>query len=392
MYLRQQLINIQSIIQRGKSVILLGARQTGKTTLIETIPNDLEISLLQPNNRLLYETKPQELINQLIALKKKLNKTPLVFIDEIQKIPSLLDSIQYLIDKKIAQFILTGSSARKLRKHTDINLLPGRAILLYLDPLNFSELSEPLLPLDTLLYDGSLPGIIAMNETDRHEELNSYTTIYLEEEIRKEALVRDVSLFARFLELAARESGNIVNFSALSQQIGVSHNAVSTYYQILEDCLIAFRVLPYTISHHRTRLTKSSKYIIFDLGVRRFCAHEGKPLSRESEGKLFEQLIGLELFRYKHLHSEMMTIYFWRDNSGIEVDYVIEKNNTLIPLEIKLTQKPTLRDAKHLITFLSEYSEAAHGYIICDCPMASSLSDNITALPWRELHEIFRVA
>lgn len=106
-------------------------------------------------------------------------------------------------------------------------------------------------------------------------------------------------------------------------------------------------------------------------------------------GKLFEQLIGLELFRYKHLHNDMMTIYFWRDNSGIEVDYVIERNNQLVPLEVKLTRKPTLKDAKHINTFLAEYPQASHGYIICDCPMISSLSDNITALPWRQLHDIF---
>ena len=389
MYPRQQLSRILATLQRGKSILLLGARQTGKTTLVESIPNDLAISLLEPQVRLFYETKPQELINQLVELKKKLGKIPLVFIDEIQKIPSLLDSIQYLIDKKVTQFILTGSSARKLRKSSEINLLPGRVIVYHLDPLTFSELPISYLTLDKLLYDGSLPAILDLNDSDTYDDLHSYTSVYVEEEIRKEALVRDVALFAKFLELAAKESGQIVNFSKLSQQIGVSHNAVKTYYQILEDCLIAFRVPPYTVSNHRVRLTRASRYIFFDLGVRRFCALEGKPLSLESQGQLLEQLIGLELFRFKHLHKDMMNIYFWRDNSGVEVDYVIEKNNQLIPIEVKLTKYPTLKDARHLITFLEEYTQASHAYIVCDCPMPSRISDTITAIPWGQLLDIF---
>jgi predicted AAA+ superfamily ATPase len=393
MFNREIRQKIERTLSSGKSVLIFGARQTGKTTLSKTLLIDHELSMLRPNLRHQYSLNPDRLIQELEALQKSLSKKPLVLIDEIQKAPNLLDVVQYLIDNQTAQFILTGSSARKLRMSSELNLLPGRVIVYHMDPLTLNECPENWLSLDHLLYDGSLPDIVnSASEIDRYEILESYASIYLEEEVRSEALVKNVDSFIRFLELAARESGEITNHSKLSQQIGVTHVTVKTYYQILVDSLVAFRISPYTKSSYRKRLTKSSKIIFFDLGVRRLCAHEGKQQPLEAQGKLLEQLVGLELVRYKHLHKEMMNILFWRDSSGVEVDYVIEKENQLIPIEVKLTDTPKSKDARHLETFISEYDKASKGFILCNCNMPMKITKNVMALPWKEMLDLFKLA
>ena len=390
MYHRDIQTKIEQTLSHGKSVLIFGARQTGKTTLSKQFNLDLSISLLRPALRNKYAHNPDQLIKELETLKSSLTRKPLVLIDEIQKAPSLLDVVQYLIDEDIAQFILTGSSARKLRKSSELNLLPGRVVVYHMDPLTIQECPKEWITFDTLLFDGSLPGIVnASSPQDRYETLESYALIYLEEEIRAEALVKNVDAFVHFLELAARESGQITNYSKLSQQIGISHLTVKTYYQILVDSLVAFRIHPFTVSSCRPRLTKASKIIFFDLGVRRLCAKEGKHQPLEMQGRLLEQWIGLELFRYKHIKKDMMNILFWRDNSGVEVDYVIEKENLLIPIEVKLTPSPKPNDMRHLKTFLNEYPTAKHGFILCDCDMPMAMSDNITALPWRHVLDVF---
>lgn len=391
MYHRDIQANIEQTLAHGKSVLIFGARQTGKTTLSKQLDLDHSISLLRPALRNKYSQNPDQLIKELEALKSSLVRKPLVLIDEIQKAPALLDVVQFLIDEGIAQFVLTGSSARKLRKSSELNLLPGRVVVYHMDPLTITECPHTWATLDTLLFDGSLPGIVSTQSSqDRYETLESYALIYLEEEIRAEALVKNVDSFAHFLELAARESGHITNYSKLAQQIGINHLTVKTYYQILVDSLVAFRVPPFTISSCRSRLTKASKIIFFDLGVRRLCAKEGKQQPLEAQGRLLEQWVGLELFRYKHMTKAMINILFWRDNSGVEVDYVIEKENCLIPIEVKLTASPRPRDIRHLQTFLSEYPTAKHAYIICNCDMPMAMSPNITALPWRHVLDIFK--
>jgi predicted AAA+ superfamily ATPase len=285
---------IQQTVQRGKSILLLGPRQTGKTTLItHQLQPDINYTFAKPEVRLRYEKDLGLLERELSAYKNKSKKSPLVFIDEVQKIPIIMDAIQDLIDRKIAQFILTGSSARKLKHGSEINLLPGRVVALTLDPLNLGELPEPIPLLEELLIYGSLPGIIEQPSTIRDIELTSYVTTYLEEEIRAEAVVRNVGGFARFLELAASESGNIMNFNKLSQEIGVAGSTIADYYQILEDCLIINRIDPIINSISHRRLIKSPKYLFFDLGIRRACAGEGVKLSIRALGALFEQFVGL---------------------------------------------------------------------------------------------------
>jgi len=378
---------VQAVLGRGKSILLLGPRQTGKTTLLSKISPDLSITLLETRARLRYEKDPQILADEVGALNAE---CPLVIVDEIQKVPELMDIIQWLIDQKKAQFILTGSSARKLKRHSDsINLLPGRVVLLNLDPLSLSE--YPKVPdLKTQLYFGSLPGIyLQKNEHDKAEDLASYVRSYLEEEVRAEALVRNMSAFGRFLELAASESGKILNISKLSNEIGVSIHFIQNYFQILEDCLILKRVDPITRGKTRKKLTKSPRYLFFDLGVRRVAANEGLQQPDTVLGDLFEQWVGIELLKQKNsIHAQAaFQLHFWRDPGGPEVDWVIQRDQDFIPIEVKWTDRPSRRDARHLETFMDEYP-SSHGYIVCTSPRRQKIGQRITAIPWQELGTI----
>lgn len=381
---REQEKLIRRALERNKSVLLLGPRQTGKTTLIQRLAADLTISLVTPAIRLRYEKEPEILRKEIEALEPKGEKRPTVVIDEVQKIPELLNVAQDLIDRLKANFILTGSSARKLRRNQDLNLLPGRVVTLRLDPFTLAELMPDDLQ-DKLLF-GSLPGIVAVKSLeDRELDLESYVTLYLEEEIRAEALVRNLASFAKFVELAASESGRTSNFRKISQEIGVAHTTIAAYYEILEDCMIAERIDPITKSMTRKKLTRSSKYLFFDLGVRRVAAREGTKPAREHWGHLFEQFVGLELIRAARALSYNDRILFWRDPDGPEVDWVLERKDEFVPVEAKWSTSPNETDIRHLKIFLTEYKNAGTGYVVCRAPHKMKLADRIYALPWQDI-------
>ncbi|MFA5879593.1 MAG: AAA family ATPase [Candidatus Margulisiibacteriota bacterium] len=375
---------INATLKRDKSILLLGPRQTGKTTLAKKFKADLYLTLIDPNLRQRYEQNPGLLISQVKALSsKKKKKLPLIVLDEVQAVPKIMDAVQILIDEQIATFFLTGSSARKLK-----NLLPGRIIKYQLDPLTITELIKINLDLESYLLNGTLPGIYTLNKQPIiEEELQSYVITYLEEEIRKEALVRNLAAFAHFLELACIESGNLVSFRNISQEIGIAHTTVAEYYNILEDCMVIERFDPITKSQTRKRLTTSPKFTVFDLGIRRIGAKEGIALPREKMAQLFEQWVGLELRRLLRAKSSLAQVKFWRDHSGPEVDWVIEYQNQYLPIEVKWTNAPKLADAKHLIKFMEEYN-APKGWIICRTPEPLYITDKITAIPWQQIRDI----
>jgi predicted AAA+ superfamily ATPase len=381
-------------LARGKSILLLGARQTGKTTFVRhELKPDVEISFVRQQDRLRYEKNLNLLEQEIVSLAQRHSKKPLVFIDEIQKIPRLMDSVQYLIDKDIAQFILSGSSARKLKHGKEINLLPGRVVCYNFAPLSYLEIPNEFLKLEQLLVFGSLPHIITeQDEQNREVDLASYVTTYLEDEIRAEAAVRNIGHFAQFLQLAAGESGEKCNMSRLSQDIGVAVSTISNYFEILDDCLIAYRIEPISDTTTKRRLIKSAQYLFFDLGIRRVCANDGVKLPSRLLGKLFEQYIGLQLLTFRDLYNSLIKIRYWHDSAGPEIDYVLEIAGKYIPIEVKWSEAPNARDYKYLERFLVEYDNADEGYIICRTPNRYSISSGnkiITVLPWNETHTIF---
>lgn len=380
--------NIQATLERGKSVLLLGARQTGKTTLVEqVIKPDISYSLAQQQTRQRFEADIVRFEKELeMKLEAHTKKCPLVFIDEVQKVPRIMDIVQVLIDGEKAQFILTGSSARKLKHGAELNLLPGRVVLLTMPPLLTDELPNNCLQLNDRLNYGCLPEVVfTESEQDRDIDLTTYVSSYLEEEIRAEAVVRNIGSYTRFLELAAGEPGKQLNFLSLAQDIGVSDTTIASYYQILEDCLIALRVDPLITSATKRRLIKAPKYYFFDMGVRRASANEGTNISKRMQGDIFEHYIGVELIYQCKLILPMAKLRYWRDVNGPEVDFVLDYAQSYTPIEIKLTDSPKLRDARHLELFINEYESAEHGYIICQAPEPYRLTDTVTVLPWQQL-------
>ena len=372
-------------LARGKSILLLGPRQTGKTTLLSGLGADLAISLVAPGVRQRYERDPSLLAGEIRALASpgRRKQKPLVTVDEVQRAPGLMDVGQDLIDRGEAQFVFTESSARKLRRGGEINLLPGRVVAMHLDPLTIEE-SRPG-SLEEVLLFGSLPAIRTVDKkTDKEADLASYVTTYLEEEVRQEALVRNVGAFGRFLELAGQESGRIANYSKISQDVGVSSVTVQAYYEILVDCLVAERVEPITRSASRKKLTKASRYLLFDLGVRRLAAGEGTRLHPTRMGELFEQFVGLEIIRLARQRGRGWRLRFWRDPDGPEIDWVLEREGKYLPIEVKLTDRPSLKLARHLSVFMKEH-KAKKGLVICTSPRAVRLSDAVTAVPWQDL-------
>jgi predicted AAA+ superfamily ATPase len=381
---------IKAALSRGKSVLLLGARQTGKTTtILELIKPDIVYSFLDPELRLRFEKDPTLLIREIKVQLSNYKTPPVIFLDEVQKIPSIMDSVQLLIDQKKALFILSSSSVRKLRHGKAVNLLPGRVLVLTMDPLHLSEMPDPKPTLEDILTYGTLPHIFTEpNVTYKEEDLHSYVITYLEEEIRAEALTRNIGQFARFLELAASESGCIVNLTKLSQEVGVAVSTISEYYQILEDCMVTFRIDPIIKSTTRRRLIKSPKYLFFDLGIKRVSANEGISLSEKNLALSFEQFIGLELLHQARAFTNIQ-LHYWRDSNNVEVDFIIRREEQFIPIEVKWSNMPSMKDIRHVEKFLAEYPEAPKGYVICRTPKAFELTENITALPWQEINKVF---
>ncbi len=381
---------IQQHLSRGKSILLLGPRQTGKTTLLNhQITADLSYSFLEATLRRAFERNPDDLIKEIkghLALYPQKQKI-LVLIDEVQKVPEIMDAVQYAIDNKLAQFILTGSSARKLKhNHHELNWLPGRVIFLRMDSLSLIEMEPFSLNLDDLLLNGCLPEIfLEIDPQAKDALLMSYVSTYLEEEVRAEALVRNLGSFSQFLRLASIEAGKPINISKLAQAIGVTRHLLQEYYQILQDCLLLDRIEPLTQVSSRRRLSKAPKYLLFDLGVRRIAAGEGLALPESYYGELFEQFIGVEILKIIRAFAPQARLYYWKDHNGPEVDYVIEYNRQYLPIEVKYTQSPSFNDARHLATFSEEYPCLHPALIVCRTENPKQISENVIAIHWQTI-------
>ncbi len=387
----------------GKVRLLFGARQTGKTTLLRrladstTVPFDLQ----DRRTRLDFERDPHALVRILEATTARRTA---VCIDEIQRVPALLDEVQYLHDRhpRRFEFLLTGSSARRL-KTAAANLLPGRAHLYHLSPLILPERRDcgecRILPvsvgrsfaagfprprLDDLLLYGSLPGVTLEPEETRVRTLESYVELYLEEEIRREALVRNVGAFQQFLELAALESGGIVNLTNLSRESGVPVATIRTFYQVLEDTFIGYRI-PAFGGAGRKRVLTTPRFLFFDTGVRNAAArlHPGPDLLATQRGVLLENWVGQELIHRCRNAGRAHRVSFWRTVHGAEVDFVLETPSEVVPIEVKATERPSESDAAHIRLFMATYPRRVRrGYVVCRCRAPQRLAEGVEAIPW----------
>ena len=391
---------------RGKVKLLFGARQTGKSTILRKIKKDgdIFINLQDRTERLLYEKDPAVLLKRLDAEEGRRR----VLIDEIQKVPVLLEDVQLYHDKNPGRFdfILSGSSARKLHQLSS-GLIPGRAHRYRIFPVLMDEMDAasdkkkteillvhaklekkfPQKTIEELLIYGALPGIMLEPGISAAKTLESYAEMYLEDEIRKEGLIKNMGPFSGFLELAALESGNMMNLSGISQQAGIAVSTLSTYYQVLVDTFIGFWLRPF-ISSPRKRILKTPKFYFFDTGVRNALAKLPfrKDLLKLEAGRLFENRVAAELYYRCGYAGREYQLFYWKAVSGAEVDIVLKTPSEVIPIEVKWTDSPDKKDARSLETFLDLYGKIARrGYVICRAPFRMKLTRRVTALPWNEL-------
>jgi predicted AAA+ superfamily ATPase len=316
------------------------------------------------------------------------NKVSYVIIDEVQKVPQLLDEIHSLIESSVdCTFILSGSSARKL-KRSHANMLGGRAYTYHLFPFSYSEIKTGF-DFQKALKFGMLPSVyLAENDFDRKEILRSYVDTYINEEVKLEAQLRNVGNFLRFLPIAASENGGLVNYSNIARESGIKSLAVKNYYQILVDTLLGFHLLPYGKSV-RKRMGKHPKFYFFDTGV---VTALTKKLNISFEnfssdyGVKFEHFLICEIIKLNEYKRLDLTLSFYRTERGAEVDCVIETpaGNT-IAIEIKSTSTPSPAHCRGLRS-LKECIPDARLFLACQAPMAVKIGD-VLAIPWQELLE-----
>ncbi len=326
----------------NKNVFLFGVRGSGKTALLKRLfPSALYIDLL---NESLYQNYLSD-IGQFYETVHAFKDDGLVIVDEIQRMPRLLNEVHRLIESSSRRFILTGSSARKI-KVRGVNLLGGRAGKMLLHPFVPEELGEDFDLNQTLQY-GLLP--IVWSSTDRGDKLKDYAETYLKEEVKAEALVRDLPGFARFLEVAALYHGQVINMSAIARESQISRNSVREFFSILEDTMLGF-FLPAYYPKLRLKEQKSNKFYLIDPGLARALKKNSGSVSIEEKGFLFEGLTAQILRAYGDYHNLYESVYYWSslEAKKTEVDFLLKKGEDLIAIEVKAKNQVSSQDYRGL--------------------------------------------
>ena len=378
-------------LPKNRSLFLFGARGTGKSTLLRDVfpePKAHRFDLLDLNEESKLARDPMSLAEIVLSLPTHVTH---VIINEIQKIPKLLDVVHYLIEsKKVPQkFILTGSSARKLKRGGG-NLLAGRAVLRSLFPLLQIELGADF-DLSKALRWGGLPEVWNSKLSDERDDfLRSYANAYIKEEIWAEQIVRNLDPFRRFTEIAARQSGKILSANAIAKDVGADSKSIQSWYQILEDTLLGFHVDSFHTSV-RKQLRSAAKFYFFDVGVTRALAQmlEVVPSASTSYfGDLFEQLVMTEIFARNQYSQNDYRMTYLRTKAGVEVDCILERpGKELAFIELKSTNRVKETDAKNLHHFRADFPKAEM-FLFSDDP-TPRLFDDVRAMHWtRGLLEI----
>ncbi|OGC06080.1 hypothetical protein A2230_02620 [candidate division WOR-1 bacterium RIFOXYA2_FULL_36_21] len=373
-------------LPKDHSFFLFGPRQTGKSTLLKMLflkENILFYNLLDKETFLRFLSHPSLLREEVHSRRKEITH---VIIDEVQRIPDLLNEVHLIMESPNPPFfVLTGSSARRLKRH-EANLLAGRALSYSLHPLTIDELGSDFSLLKALQF-GTIPSIYTEGkEAFAIERLRAYVDTYLQEEIEREAQLRRIDRFSHFLLIAGSENGNVINYSNIARETSVSLSTVKGYFQILVDTLIGRFIYPFTKSV-RHRLSKHPKFYFFDVGVARALSKQlTVPLEPHTSlfGRAFEHFIVLEIMRYNDYNRLDLAFSHYRTEKGVEVDLIIETpRGKILAIEIKATD--TI-DSTHLRS-LRSFAEASPGAkLCCVCQAPHRMERNaITILPWQEL-------
>ncbi len=363
-------------LSETETCFLWGPRQTGKSTLLKTLfPNAKRYDLLLSNEYHRLLTNPGLIREECLAENKaSLEKKLPVIIDEVQKIPALLDEVHWLIENAGIRFILCGSSARKI-KRGQANLLGGRAVRYELHPLVYPEITD--FSLSKALNAGLLPRHYQSPHSQRLIE--SYVGDYLKEEIAAEALTRNVPAFSRFLKIAALTNGELINYQNIASECGVSAPTVKEYFQILDDTLIG-KPLPAFRKRAKRRLIGAPKFYFFDIGIVAHLTHRGS-VEKGSElfGRALEHFIYMEILAHSSYSELNYPIAYWKTASGFEVDFVLGDHD--IAIEVKSASMVGNRHLKGIRAFKEEY--VARRYIVVSMdPHPRKTADGIDILPW----------
>jgi predicted AAA+ superfamily ATPase len=310
-------------LPKGRSAFLWGPRRVGKSYWIrERFSHAVLIDLLQSDVYGEYAARPALLRERFAEARH-----PLIVIDEVQKIPALLDEVHWLIENRRQSFLMTGSSAHKLRRG-HANLLAGRAWRRQLMPLTVAEVDR--LDLERVMLSGMLPPHFL--SPDPLEDLRAYVGDYLKEEIAAESVTANIPAFAEFLRVAAITSSELLNYTNVARESGVSAKVVRTYFEILENTYLGYRIAPWTRAKSR-RMILTEKFYLFDVGVTNYLARRQARVGSAEFGKAFEQLILMELKAYQAYVKPELEIRFWRTASGFEVDFVLGEMQ--VAIEVK---------------------------------------------------------
>jgi uncharacterized protein len=364
---------LEFTLQNRRSGFLWGPRRTGKSYLIhQRFPDAILIDLLKTDVFAEYASRPS------LLRERHSQKDQLIIIDEIQTAPELLNEVHWMIENSGSQFLLTGSSARKLRK-THANLLAGRALRHSLCPLVYKEVSE--FNLEQVMISGLLPPHFL--SPDPILDLRAYVGDYLKQEIATEAAVHSVPSFADFLFVAAIHSGELINYTNIARESGVSAKTVRAYIEILEDTMLGYRLPPWRRAKSH-RLIETEKFYLFDVGVSNYLARRTPRTGTPEFGHAFEQYILMELQAFRAYRNPDMQISFWRTSSGLEVDFILDDMNMAI--EVKSAPRIGDHHLRGLRALKAEFTPA-RCCLICLESEPRQTHDGIEILPWSHFLE-----
>jgi uncharacterized protein len=363
-------------LPKRQSAFLWGPRKTGKSTYLRAaFPRSLTFDLLQTDVMLALARRPALLRERLLAADPARLAHP-VILDEVQKVPALLDEVHWLIENRGLRFILCGSSARKLRRGR-INLLGGRAWRYEMHPL--ASVEVPDLDLLRALNRGLVPSHYLSPEYRR--SLAAYVVDYLKEEVFDEGLTRNVAAFSRFFDAVGFSHGDLTNYANIARDCGVDAKTVKEYYQILVDTLLGTFVEPWKKRQERQVIGKAAKFYLFDVGVagaiagRHVAQERGEPF-----GRALEHFVLMEILAHRSYRDLGYGVHFWRTKSGLEVDFVLGEGE--VAVEVKGTSRVDSSDLRSLRAFMED-NRPRRAVVVCNEP-APRVSEGIDVLPWRE--------
>lgn len=371
MRIKKRLLSME--LPPHQSAFLWGPRKVGKSYWItHHLKKAIVIDFLKTDVLAEYISRPA-LLRERFS-----DSTQRIVIDEVQKVPAILNEVHWLIENKKCAFLLTGSSARKLKRN-QANLLGGRAWRYTMTPLCYPEIEN--IDIEKIMKTGLLPSHLI--SLDAKQDLRSYVADYLKEEIISEAAVQNIPAFSEFLRIAAITSSELLNYANIARETGVHAKVIRQYFQILEDTLLGYRLSPWRRTKNR-RLIETEKFYLFDVGLSNYLAHSTPEYGSREFGKSFEHYIMQELMAYKAYRNPELPIYFWRTASGFEVDFIL--GDMEVALEIKTSKRIDSMHAKSLRA-LQEEHKVKRCILVSFENEPKKIDTHIECLPWRHFLE-----